>query len=148
MPAGLVVVPARAGRLGFADFAENVHLGALGPDDSVPERLPHTVRLCHLEDLTQSLPRGWHTVPSAEFSGGVDLDEETWRRVAAARVSALLELGATEVLLPGEPDPFLAAVLADWGSRTGVRVRVSAEPDGATPEGVVPDEAVPEGAAS
>ncbi|MEU8786246.1 hypothetical protein [Streptomyces sp. NPDC048637] len=150
-PAGLVVVPVRPSRLGFAGLAENVHLGALGPDDSVPEQLPRTVRLCHLEDLAQSLPHGWRTVPSAEFSGGVDLDEETWRRIAAARVSALLELGATEVLLPREPDPFLAAVLADWSSHTGVRVRVSAEPDGvpsdeAVPEDVTPDEAVPDGA--
>ncbi|MGW8555608.1 hypothetical protein [Streptomyces tubercidicus] len=133
MPDGLVIVPARAGSLGFADLAANVHLGALGPDDSVPERLPHTVRLCQLADLAQSLPRGWRTVLSAEFAGGVDLDDETWRRIAAARVSALLEGGATDVLLPGEPDPFLAAVLADWGSRTGVRVRVSAGHEGATP---------------
>ncbi|MEW9518207.1 hypothetical protein [Streptomyces tubercidicus] len=132
MPDGLVIVPARASRLGFADLAANVHLGSLGPDDSVPERLPHTVRLCHLADLAQSLPRGWRTVLSAEFAGGVDLDDETWRRIAAARVSALLEGGSTEVLLPGEPDPFLAAVLADWGSRTGVRVRVSAGREGAT----------------
>lgn len=132
MPDGLVIVPARAGRLGFADLAANVHLGALGPDDSVPERLPHTVRLCHLADLAQSLPRGWRTVLSAEFEGGVDLDDETWRRIATARVSALLEAGAREILLPGEPDPFLAAVLADWSSRTGVRVRVSAGREGAT----------------
>ncbi|MEU9484136.1 hypothetical protein AB0D83_10780 [Streptomyces decoyicus] len=147
-PAGLVVVPARPCRLGFADLAENVHLGALGPDDSLPERLPHTVRLCHLENLAQSLPHGWRTVSSAEFSGGVDLDEETWRRIAAARVSALVELGATEVLLPGEPDPFLAAVLAYWSSRSGVLVRGSAEPEGAAPEGVARDGAVPDGAAS
>ncbi|MCF3141687.1 hypothetical protein [Streptomyces platensis] len=154
-PAGIVVVPARPGRLGFADLAENVHLGALGPDESVPERLPRTVRLCHLDALAQSLPRGWRTVPSAEFSGGVDLDEEAWRRIAAARVSALLERGATEVLLPGEPDPFLAAVLADWSSRAGVRVRVLAGPEGAAPGGAVPEGpegstpggALPEGAA-
>ncbi|MGW2412277.1 hypothetical protein ACWCV5_08805 [Streptomyces tubercidicus] len=137
LPNGLVIVPARASRLGFADLAANVHLGSLGPDDSVPERLPHTVRLCHLADLAQSLPHGWRTVLSAEFAGGVDLDDETWRRIAAARVSALLEAGAREVLLPGEPDPLLAAVLADWSSRTGVRVRVrvrvSAGREGATP---------------
>ncbi|WJY36246.1 hypothetical protein QT196_02615 [Streptomyces sp. P9-2B-2] len=145
-PAGIVVVPARPGRLGFADLAENVHLGALGPDDSVPERLPRTVRLCRLDALARSLPRGWRTVPSAEFSGGVDLDEETWRRIAAARVSALLERGATEVLLPGEPDPCLAAVLADWSSRAGVRVRVCAGPEGAAPGGAEPEEAAPGGA--
>ncbi|MFE6743252.1 hypothetical protein [Streptomyces tubercidicus] len=135
LPAGLIVVPARASRLGFADLAANVHLGSLGPDASVPERLPHTVRLCHLADLAQSLPRGWRTVLSAEFAGGVDLDDETWRRIAAARVSALLEGGAREVLLPGDPDPFLAAVLADWSTRTGVRVRVrvSAGREGTTP---------------
>lgn len=138
-PAGIVVVPVRPSRLGFADLAENVHLGALGPEESVPERLPRTVRLCHLDALAQSLPRGWRTVPSAEFSGGVDLDEETWRRIAAARVSALLERGATEVLLPGAPDPFLAAVLADWSSRAGVRVRRFAGPEGATPGGAVPE---------
>ncbi|MFE7539388.1 hypothetical protein [Streptomyces platensis] len=138
-PAGIVVVPVRPSRLGFADLAENVHLGALGPDESVPERLPRTVRLCHLDALAQSLPRGWRTVPSAEFSGGVDLDEETWRRIAAARVSALLERGATEVLLPGEPDPFLAAVLADWSARAGVRVRVCAGHEGAAPGGAVPE---------
>ncbi|MGA5562902.1 hypothetical protein ACPCUV_17225 [Streptomyces platensis] len=139
-PAGIVVVPVRPSRLGFADLAENVHLGALGPDESVPERLPRTVRLCHLDALARSLPRGWRTVLSAEFSGGVDLDEETWRRIAAARISAHLERSAaTEVLLPGEPDPFLAAVLADWSSRAGVRVRRFAGPEGAAPGGAVPE---------
>ncbi|MER5717421.1 hypothetical protein [Streptomyces sp. NPDC002132] len=146
-PTGVVVVPVRPSRLGFADLAENVHLGALGPDDSLPERLPRTVRLCRLEELARSLPHGWHTVLSGEFSGGVDLDEEAWRRIMAARVSALLELGATEVLLPGEPDPLLAAVLADWGSRTDTRVRSSATPRRTAPDLAAPEESVPGGAA-
>ncbi|MFD0266190.1 hypothetical protein ACFVGY_06285 [Streptomyces sp. NPDC127106] len=143
-----VVVPVRPSHLGFADLAENVHLGALGPDDPLPERLPRTIRLCRLEELAHSLPHGWHTVLSSEFSGGVDLDEEAWRRITAARVSALLELGATEVLLPGEPDPFLAAVLADWSSRTRTRVRASGTPEGAGPDRAAPEASVRDGAAS
>ncbi|MEU6298708.1 hypothetical protein [Streptomyces erythrochromogenes] len=111
---GLVVVPARPSRLGFADLAENVHLGVLGPEVSVPERLPRTVRVCRLDELAASLPYGWHTVLSAEFTGGVDLSDEAWDRITAARVGALLELGATEVSLPSKPEPALAAVLADW----------------------------------
>ncbi|QXJ25700.1 hypothetical protein AGRA3207_007228 [Actinomadura graeca] len=123
-PAGgrLVVVAALPSRLGFADLAENVHLGALSPGDSVPARLPRTVRLCGLEELAGSLPHGWRTVLSAEFSGGVDLDEDTWERIAAARISALLELGAAQVRLTGEPGPILTEVLADWSSRVGTRV--------------------------
>ncbi|MFF0447654.1 hypothetical protein ACFYT4_14815 [Streptomyces sp. NPDC004609] len=119
---GPVAVPARPGRLGFTDLAENIHLGALAGDDPLPGALPHTVRLCGLEELARTLPHGWRTVLSAEFSGGVDLDEADWRRIGAARVSARIEAGATTVRLTAEPDPLLAAVLADWNSRTGVRV--------------------------
>jgi len=122
LPAGLVTVPTRVCRLGFADLAENVHLGDLAPDDAVPDRLPHTVRLCGLEELARVLPNGWHTVLSAEFSGGVDLDEAAWQRIGAARISARLERGATMVRLLGAPDPFLATVLADWCSRTDIHV--------------------------
>lgn len=129
-----VLVPARPTHLGFADLAENVHLGALGPGESVSELLPRTVRLCRLDTLAGTLPQGWHTVLSAEFSGGVDPDGDTWRRIGAARVSALLELGATEVRLSGAPDPLLSEVLAAWGPRVRPLVR-NAGAEGPPPAG-------------
>jgi ATP-binding cassette subfamily B protein len=50
----------------------------------------------------ESLPRGWDTVLSPQYTGGVDLSGGQWQRVALARALYAVETGA-RVLVLDEP---------------------------------------------
>jgi ABC-type multidrug transport system fused ATPase/permease subunit len=52
--------------------------------------------------LIEALPRGWDTILSAEFSGGVDVSGGQWQRLALARAFVAVEAGA-RVLILDEP---------------------------------------------
>ena len=53
-------------------------------------------------ELIESLPRGWDTVLSREYAGGVDLSGGQWQRIALARALYAVENGA-RVLILDEP---------------------------------------------
>ncbi|HEY8746137.1 MAG TPA: ATP-binding cassette domain-containing protein [Chloroflexota bacterium] len=53
-------------------------------------------------DLIQALPRGWETVLSRQYAGGVDLSGGQWQRIALARALFAVEAGA-RVLILDEP---------------------------------------------
>jgi ABC-type multidrug transport system fused ATPase/permease subunit len=53
-------------------------------------------------DLIESLPRGWDTVLSRRYTGGVDLSGGQWQRIALARALFAVEGGA-RVLILDEP---------------------------------------------
>jgi ATP-binding cassette, subfamily B, bacterial len=53
-------------------------------------------------DLIESLPHGWDTVLSREYTGGVDLSGGQWQRIALARAMFAVRAGAT-VLVLDEP---------------------------------------------
>jgi ATP-binding cassette subfamily B protein len=52
--------------------------------------------------LIEKLPRGWDTVLSPEYDGGVDLSGGQWQRVALARALFAIDAGA-RVLILDEP---------------------------------------------
>lgn len=92
----------------FQDFVhyhlsvrDNVALGA-------PELLDDLDRLCSAAekadalDLIESLPRGWDTILSRQYTGGVDLSGGQWQRIALARALFAVEGGA-RVLILDEP---------------------------------------------
>lgn len=92
----------------FQDFAhyhlpvrDNVALGApeLAGD---MERLRTAARRAGALELIESLPHGWDTVLSRQFTGGVDLSGGEWQRVALARALLAVEGGAC-VLVLDEP---------------------------------------------
>ncbi len=51
------------------------------------------------DEFIQRLPRGWDTVLSAEFEGGVDLSTGQWQRLALTRALAAIEAGAGLLIL-------------------------------------------------
>jgi ATP-binding cassette subfamily B protein len=53
-------------------------------------------------DLIESLPRGWDTILSPRYEGGVDLSGGQWQRIALARALFAVEAGA-RVLILDEP---------------------------------------------
>jgi ABC-type multidrug transport system fused ATPase/permease subunit len=92
----------------FQDFVqyhlsarENVALGAprLAADDV---RLWAAADKAGALDLIESLPRGWDTVLSRQYTDGVDLSGGQWQRVALARALFAVEGGA-RVLILDEP---------------------------------------------
>ncbi|HEV8638416.1 MAG TPA: ABC transporter ATP-binding protein [Chloroflexota bacterium] len=92
----------------FQDFVqyhlsarENVALGApeLVADDA---HLRAAAERAGALDLIESLPRGWDTVLSRQYTGGVDLSGGQWQRIALARALFALEGGA-RVLILDEP---------------------------------------------
>lgn len=77
--------------------AENV--GLLDPD---PARLEAAAARAGIAELIAELPRGWDTVLSPRYAGGVDLSGGQWQRVALARALYALAGGA-RVLVLDEP---------------------------------------------
>ena len=53
-------------------------------------------------DLIESLPKGWETILSPGYEGGVDLSGGQWQRIALARALFAVEAGA-RVLILDEP---------------------------------------------
>jgi ATP-binding cassette subfamily B protein len=89
----------------FQDFAqyhltarENVALGG-APD---PTRLRTAAEQAGALDLIESLPRGWDTVLSRQYTDGRDLSGGQWQRVALARALHAAHAGAS-VLVLDEP---------------------------------------------
>jgi ATP-binding cassette, subfamily B, bacterial len=89
----------------FQDFAryhlpvrDNIGLGApaYAHDE---ERLRAAAEKAGVLDLIESLPRGWDTVLSREYTGGVDLSGGQWQRVALARTMFAVGAGARLVIL-------------------------------------------------
>ena len=92
----------------FQDFAryhlsarENVAMGApqLAGDMG---KLRAAARRAGALELIESLPRGWDTVLSREYEGGVDLSGGQWQRIALARAMFAVGGGA-KVLILDEP---------------------------------------------
>ncbi|HEX2037650.1 MAG TPA: ABC transporter ATP-binding protein [Chloroflexota bacterium] len=92
----------------FQDFVqyhltvrENVGLGAPAHADDLDRLRAAAARAGALE-LIEALPRGWDTVLSRRYSGGVDLSGGQWQRIALARALFAVEGGA-RVLILDEP---------------------------------------------
>ncbi|MFZ0376727.1 MAG: ABC transporter ATP-binding protein, partial [Solirubrobacteraceae bacterium] len=80
--------------------AENV--GMFGQDSPDPARLDRAAELAGAADIVASLPRGWGTVLSPHYTGGVDLSGGQWQRMALARALYAVSGGA-RVLVLDEP---------------------------------------------
>ncbi len=92
----------------FQDFTryhlsarENVAMGAPALAGDI-EKLRVAARRAGALELIESLPRGWDTVLSREYEGGVDLSGGQWQRIALARALFAVEGGA-RVLILDEP---------------------------------------------
>lgn len=89
----------------FQDFVryklslrDNVVLGCRGAGgDRIP--LEEVAKDAGCEDLLRKLPKGWDTILSAEFRGGVDLSGGEWQKVALARAVASVRAGAGLLIL-------------------------------------------------
>ncbi|HEX5870187.1 MAG TPA: ABC transporter ATP-binding protein [Longimicrobium sp.] len=89
----------------FQDFVryrlplrENVGFGHLRGMDDTPA-LEAALRDAGGGALLDRLPKGWDTVLSREFEGGVDLSGGQWQRVALARALAAVRGGAGLLIL-------------------------------------------------
>lgn len=98
----------------FQDFAryhlparDNVALRASGGENEL-ELLRAAAERAGALDLIESLPNGWDTVLSSQYSGGVDLSGGQWQRVALARAMYAVQCGA-QVLVLDEPTAALDA---------------------------------------
>jgi ATP-binding cassette, subfamily B, bacterial len=92
----------------FQDFVQyhlsardNVALGA--PEHAADlDRLRAVAEKAGALDLIESLPRGWDTVLSRRYTGGVDLSGGQWQRIALARALFAADAGA-RLLIMDEP---------------------------------------------
>ncbi len=88
----------------FARFpftaAENVGLFADGAPD--PDVLARAAERAGAAEIVEQLPRGWDTVLSPHYEGGVGLSGGQWQRIALARALYAVEMGA-RVLVLDEP---------------------------------------------
>ncbi len=89
----------------FQDFAryhlpvrDNIGLGApaYAHDEDL---LRSAARKAGVLDLVESLPRGFDTVLSREYTGGVDLSGGQWQRIALARAMFAVQAGARLLIL-------------------------------------------------
>lgn len=92
----------------FQDFTQyhlsardNVAMGAPKIADDL-ERLRDASRRAGALELIESLPLGWETILSRQYSGGMDLSGGQWQRIALARALFAVEAGA-RVLVLDEP---------------------------------------------
>jgi ABC-type multidrug transport system fused ATPase/permease subunit len=92
----------------FQDFVQfhlsardNVALGAVTPAVDL-DRLRAAADKAGALDLIESLPNGWDTILSRQYTGGVDLSGGQWQRVALARALFAVEGGA-RILILDEP---------------------------------------------
>jgi ATP-binding cassette subfamily B protein len=67
-----------------------------------PARLERAAKRAGALAVIESLPNGWDTVLSPQFTGGVDLSGGQWQRIALARALYAVEAGA-RVLVLDEP---------------------------------------------
>lgn len=92
----------------FQDFAryhlpirDNIALGA--PEHRYNEdRLDEAARSAGILEMIESLPHGWDTVLSREYTRGADLSGGQWQRVALARALFAVQTGAG-ILVLDEP---------------------------------------------
>ena len=88
----------------FARFpfsaAENVGLFADGPPDRA--RLVRAAERAGAAEVIDRLPRGWETILSPHYDGGVGLSGGQWQRIALARALYAVDAGA-RVLVLDEP---------------------------------------------
>jgi ATP-binding cassette subfamily B protein len=89
----------------FQDFVryrlplrENVGFGHLGGMDDTAA-LEGALRDSGGGELLERMPRGWDTVLSREFEGGIDLSGGQWQRIALARAMAAVRGGAGLLIL-------------------------------------------------
>lgn len=92
----------------FQDFGryhlsarDNIALGALALANDM-QRLREAARRGGALDLIESLPHGWDTVLSRQYTGGADLSGGEWQRIALARALLAVEGGA-RILILDEP---------------------------------------------
>jgi ATP-binding cassette, subfamily B, bacterial len=98
----------------FQDFVryalpatDNVRFGALERADD-RAALREAARRAGATEVIDALPKGWDTVLSPEFAGGVDLSGGQWQRIAFARALFAVDAGAG-VLVLDEPTAQLDA---------------------------------------
>jgi ATP-binding cassette, subfamily B, bacterial len=77
--------------------AENV--GMFGDGRPDPELLERAAARAGAGEIIASLPRGWSTILSPQYAGGVDLSGGQWQRIALARSLYAVESGATLLVL-------------------------------------------------
>ena len=77
--------------------AENV--GMFGDGRPDPGLLERAVARAGAVEIIASLPRGWSTILSPQYAGGVDLSGGQWQRIALARALYAIESGATLLVL-------------------------------------------------
>ncbi|MFZ0386810.1 MAG: ABC transporter ATP-binding protein [Solirubrobacteraceae bacterium] len=77
--------------------AENV--GMFGDGRPDPELLERVAARAGAGEIIASLPRGWSTILSPQYAGGVDLSGGQWQRIALARALYAIESGATLLVL-------------------------------------------------
>ncbi|HEX2048938.1 MAG TPA: ABC transporter ATP-binding protein [Acidimicrobiales bacterium] len=80
---------------------DNVGFGALGLRDDDPA-LAAAARRAGAGAVVDGLPRGWDTILSRRYPGGVDLSGGEWQKIALARALLAVEGGA-RVLVLDEP---------------------------------------------
>jgi ATP-binding cassette subfamily B protein len=77
--------------------AENV--GMFGDGRPDPALLRRAAARVGAGEIIDGLPRGWDTVLSPQYAGGVDLSGGQWQRIALARALYAVEAGATLLVL-------------------------------------------------